>query len=478
MPDDQTHFMRLAIEQMQLSEHGQRRDPAVGAVLVNEGGAEVLSHRGQGEKGRHAEYVLLEHELKRADFARGATLYTTLEPCTSRSHNKKPCAEWIVWKGIGKVVIGMLDPNPTICGRGYWHLADAGIEVEFFPTDLAKEIRDLNEEFIDHHRGGMKFTSFFAAAIRDQKGSTIAPYPGMGIGDAISLQDCPQLREGWALDLVELQLGSSNEFEIPSRYQKPYQQYFEEYYDEKGFKDDGTKLMLIKNPAAFEDSPSLVLPVKPTRYSVVQFYRDNVATVLAERDRLNCDLIEGSLNADFPHSFCMHVIVVTSDRKILVTKRSPKVAYDPRTWSVSIEEQLKDIDVGCEHLGDWGKRTLKEELGLEATAYHKDNFRLLSIFLEADLLNISMCAYVDLNASEQELDNVIRNYPRTDYEFTNWAFVNLERDTLLREIFHPRRAYHRTSRYRMLLTFLKCFGAPDNDEIVPLISESALNPLI
>lgn len=125
-----------------------KTDPLVGAILADRNG-KILgrAHRGQYGSGDHGEFTLLEKSG--IDIPSDAVLYVTLEPCTKRGDRKTPCADRVVRSGVRRVVIGIQDPNPDIYGKGAGKLRDAGLEVAYFDSDLAENIREHNKEFID-----------------------------------------------------------------------------------------------------------------------------------------------------------------------------------------------------------------------------------------------------------------------------------------------------------------------------------------
>jgi len=183
----------------------------------------------------------------------------------------------------------------------------------------------------------------------------------------------------------------------------------------------------------------------------VQFFKDRVAGVTAERDEYVVEAREREIT--FPNAFCLHLIVVTSDSCLLLVHRSERLAYNANVWSLSIEEQMATDDISSARASQvftrWSHRLLQEELGLSDEDIRDTEFRALSVFLEADVLNCSIAAVAFLPIDSHSLDTVIRAGHRPDREFDDWRY--LKENELLSELLYPTRSYHTTAPYRMLV---------------------------
>ncbi|MFQ5926153.1 MAG: bifunctional diaminohydroxyphosphoribosylaminopyrimidine deaminase/5-amino-6-(5-phosphoribosylamino)uracil reductase RibD [Terriglobia bacterium] len=137
-------------------------NPLVGALVVHDAQAVGQSfHTYDGVK--HAEVLALEQAGVQA---RGATLYTNLEPCC-RPGRTPPCVDAILAAGVARVVAAMADPNPAVNGRGFEQLRAAGVEVSVGLHE--EEARRLNEAFTCYIRTGLPQVTLKAALTLDGK---------------------------------------------------------------------------------------------------------------------------------------------------------------------------------------------------------------------------------------------------------------------------------------------------------------------
>jgi diaminohydroxyphosphoribosylaminopyrimidine deaminase/5-amino-6-(5-phosphoribosylamino)uracil reductase len=124
-PESDLTWMRLALDLARRGEGLTRPNPPVGAVVVKNG-----RKIGQGwhkkAGGPHAEVFALRQA---GAAARGATLYVTLEPCSTFGRTP-PCTDAVLRAGIARVVVAMADPNPKHAGRGLRLLRQAGLQID------------------------------------------------------------------------------------------------------------------------------------------------------------------------------------------------------------------------------------------------------------------------------------------------------------------------------------------------------------
>jgi len=136
--EEHESFMREALGEAVRAWGDTHPNPMVGAVIVEDG--VVLSRGFHARAGTaHAEVNALQ-SLGRKPW-KGATLYVTLEPCSTHGR-MPPCTEAIIASGIRNVVIGARDPNPFHGGRGPGILREEGINV--IEGVLADDCEDLN----------------------------------------------------------------------------------------------------------------------------------------------------------------------------------------------------------------------------------------------------------------------------------------------------------------------------------------------
>lgn len=142
-------------------------NPSVGCVLVRDG---VIVGRGWTQPGGrpHAETEALARAGAKA---RGATAYVTLEPCAHHGRTP-PCAEALIEAGVGRVVVGIADPDPRVDGGGIKSLEAAGIEVVC--GILADESEEVARGFLLRIREGRPLVTVKAATTLDGRIATVS----------------------------------------------------------------------------------------------------------------------------------------------------------------------------------------------------------------------------------------------------------------------------------------------------------------
>ncbi len=163
--EEEIKYMEQAIK---LAEKGRGKtspNPMVGAIIVKDG--VVISSGYHHMAGLpHAEIEAIDNSTQSLA---GSTMYVTLEPCTF--HGKTPpCTKEIVKHKFREIVIGCIDPNPLVNGKGVEFLKKSGLKVR---TGLLKDRIELqNEVFFKHIRTGIPFVCSKIASSVDGKLAT------------------------------------------------------------------------------------------------------------------------------------------------------------------------------------------------------------------------------------------------------------------------------------------------------------------
>lgn len=138
-------FLRRAIRLAMNGRGGVEPNPMVGCVIVKDGGRVI----GEGYHARYGEAHAEPTALANCtESPAGATAYVTLEPCCHTNKQTPPCVPRLIAAKVGRVVVGCLDPNPQVDGKGVAMLRDAGITVDRAAESLESEARQLIAPFL------------------------------------------------------------------------------------------------------------------------------------------------------------------------------------------------------------------------------------------------------------------------------------------------------------------------------------------
>jgi diaminohydroxyphosphoribosylaminopyrimidine deaminase/5-amino-6-(5-phosphoribosylamino)uracil reductase len=171
MTEKDKQYMQLAIELAAKGKGGVNPNPLVGAVIVKND--EVIAEGWHEICGQaHAEINAFKDADKKNVNVEGATMYVTLEPC-SHFGKTPPCAVAIIERKIARVIVGQMDPNPIVAGRGIKMIKEAGIEVEC--GIFEKELKYQNRVFLNYVQYKLPWVVMKTAMTLDGK---IASYTG------------------------------------------------------------------------------------------------------------------------------------------------------------------------------------------------------------------------------------------------------------------------------------------------------------
>lgn len=187
-------YIKLTLEIAKKGSGNVSPNPLVGAVLVKDG--KIIGagyHQKYGEA--HAEINAINSASESVE---GSTLFVNLEPC-AHFGKTPPCVDTILEKKIKKVVVGTLDMNPFVCGKGVQKLKENGVEVKV--GILENECVELNKFFFKNVTKKTPYVTLKAAITIDGKIAD-ASYQSKWISSTGSRKQVHKLRSQYDAVLV------------------------------------------------------------------------------------------------------------------------------------------------------------------------------------------------------------------------------------------------------------------------------------
>jgi diaminohydroxyphosphoribosylaminopyrimidine deaminase/5-amino-6-(5-phosphoribosylamino)uracil reductase len=156
-------LMSQALEQGAQARLRSSPNPWVGCVIVTTSG-EVFKGSTEPAGLRHAEIVALDAAHASGIDTNGATVYTTLEPCSHHGRTR-PCTDALIEAGVSRVVSALLDPDPLVSGQGFENLRRAGVSVDHGIG--AEDAHEQLHSYLHHRRTGQPFVIMKIACTLD-----------------------------------------------------------------------------------------------------------------------------------------------------------------------------------------------------------------------------------------------------------------------------------------------------------------------
>lgn len=241
--------------------------------------------------------------------------------------------------------------------------------------------------------------------------------------------------------------------------------------------NDNDKWMLAGiSKTCNRDDQRVYLKLQKTKWSMNRFIWCKVfPELLLDKKAALAEVADDYTKGYYPNSLCLHLVVITADRKVVLNKISGVNSNDyPYTLAATIGEQLEisdfnnRTDYNNEFVDRWIERAFKEEFGLTETNYHRivdaDSARVLAFVEEGDIYNFSMVTTVTLNYSFEDFKRHISVAPVMDKEFTDPVPLDIKDipGELNRHFKNCRGKgngdYHPATAMRLFLTYAHFYG--------------------
>jgi diaminohydroxyphosphoribosylaminopyrimidine deaminase / 5-amino-6-(5-phosphoribosylamino)uracil reductase len=162
-PPHDVDAMNIALDAARSARLRTSPNPWVGCVVVTTDGRQFVGATAPPGQ-RHAERVAIDAATAAGASLAGATVYTTLEPCSHHGRTP-PCTDALIAAGVARVVTALTDPDQRVAGQGIAALSRTGIDVTV--GVCATEASELLAPYLHHRRNGRPLVILKLAATLD-----------------------------------------------------------------------------------------------------------------------------------------------------------------------------------------------------------------------------------------------------------------------------------------------------------------------
>ncbi len=229
---------------------------------------------------------------------------------------------------------------------------------------------------------------------------------------------CQQVGSGWKLDDVFLEQVDNEKSIIPAVDFQEYQRFLESGFQLDSQRDLNLNRWMLTR--CLQIKGKLHLSLKRTDWSQTRFYWEKLRNHETYR-KMEISNFFCNKKTSIPNSFCLHLVLITNDEKIVTTRISANKQNDyPSKLAVTIGEQIEEIDFSGVKLPNntfvekWAKRALCEEFGfnpIDFNAYVKlHSARVLALNAEGDIFNFSLLCILPLKCNIERFEAYCRSH--------------------------------------------------------------------
>ncbi len=319
--------------------------------------------------------------------------------------------------------------------------------------------KGLDKKFVDLMR---KYTDAF---LFDPGQETT----GFSWGTNKTLAYCKNIIDGWTPRAIEVERFDPEKYQFEPMYQKEYLDFCSSSEMEKIIRDgDNLPRYMV---SAFRETynpknPRLLFRLKSTEWSQTKYWWNK----MKDRNLLSKEIADvyKYKKSDAPNSFCLHLVITTSDDKVVMARISTNKHNDyPETYAATIGEQVEksdflDTDFRKDFIIAWVRRALQEEFGFSDSRWEHfisaDAIRVLALEMEGDIYNIALIVNVQVNMTYDVFFGEF-GYSCTEKEISKIEPLDLSKiPSVLVGIDDNKGLYHPSTYLRLLMVYLHKFG--------------------